>query len=319
MSSRLRRLATVVSTALLGVMLLGTGTSLAATPGWAFSNQAYIPDTVQPGSDAGYSFTIVNNGKSNISQLFLVSDSTQPITYLDTQRGTSMCVTTPTLKCDFGALVAGAHIDVVVAYTTPSSGKTFAPTFGLNGTGNTPDPGGNSHGDTKTFQFVTTLDSSINFNGGFQLTGHEIGTYDVLSNSNKQSTKILPPASAIDLPVTVEDGIATFPGGFTNPCTAHTCYGDWTKISVKDLNNNLLGPVKVTLTIKGIQSNTDPLTIGLWHDGTIIMTRCDTTTTLPISGGAECVTVTKSGNGNNTIFEIVAWLNHNGTLRGLNG
>jgi hypothetical protein len=225
-----------------------------------------------------------------------------------------MCVTSPNLKCNFGALNSHATIHVVIAYTTPSSGGTFSPTFGLNGTGNTPDPGGNSHGDTKTTTFQTTLNSSINFNGGFQLAGHEIGTYDVLSNSNKQSTKIDPNGGSL-LPVTVEDGITTFPGTGTDPCTTHTCYGDWGRINVA---NGSLGPVKVTLRIKGIASNTDPLTIGLWHDGTIITTRCSAST-LPTTGGAECVTVTKSGSGNNTIFQIVAWLNHNGTLRGLNG
>ncbi len=299
-------------------MLLGTGTAVAATPGWAFTNQVLIPDTVSPGSDAGYSFTIVNNGKSNISQLFLVSNSTQPITYLDTSRGTGGCLLAPYLKCDFGALNAGAHIDVLIAYTTPSSGATFAPTFGLNGTGNTPDPGGNSHGDTKLYTFTTTLNSSANFAGGFQVNGHEITTNPNLTNSNKQSTRLTPPSTVLLGPVTVEDGIVTFPGGFTNPCLSHSCYGDWAKVTVRDTSSNLVGPVKVTLNIKGIASNTDPLTIGLWHDGTIIMTRCSSST-LPTTGGAECVTVTKSGNGSNTIFQIVAWLNHNGTLRGLNG
>jgi len=299
-------------------MLLGTGIATAATPGWTFTNQTYIPDTVQPGSDAGYSFTIKNGGKSNISQLFLVSDSTQPITYLDTSRGITMCQQSPYLKCAFGALNAGATIDVVIAYTTPSSGTSFAPTFGLNGTGNTPDPGSNSHGDTKSYQFTTTLNSSINFNGGFQLAGHAIGTYDVLSNSNKQSTK-LDPGSATLLPVTVQDGITTFPGAAgDDPCGSHTCFGDWAKISAKNLDGTFASPVEVTIRIKGIASNTDPLTIGLWHDGTIVMTRCSSST-LPTVAGVECVTVTKSGSGNNTIFTIDAWLIHNGNVRGLLG
>ena len=296
-------------------MLLGTGTAVAQTPGWSFINVNMIPSTVSPGANAGYSFDIYNGGKSNIAQVYLLSNSTQPIVKLLTDRTTAVCQTSPTLRCSFGALNSLQKIHVLIAYTTPSSGSTFDPSLYLNATGVASDQGNNSHGDSKALTGVTTtLNSDPNFAGAFQLTGQEIGTDPTLTTSNKQSTKLSPPASATLLPVTVQDGITTFPGTGTDPCTSHTCFGDWAKLNAA---NGSVGPVKVTINIKGMPSNTDPLTIGLWHDGTIIMTRCSSST-LP-TGTGECVTVTKSGNGSNTIFQIVGWLNHNGNVRGLLG
>jgi len=315
--SRYRRLASVTSAALLAMMLLGTGVTSAATPGWKFLAAASIPGTVAPGADAGFRFDIKNTGKSNIAQVYLLNDSTDTIDYLSTSRGTNVCVTSPSLKCSFGALNVGQTIHVLIAYTTPSTAGTYNTHFYLNGTGNTGSDGGTSHGDSLPLDLSTIVSGNPNFAGGFQVNGVAVQTDPTLTTSNKQSTKLTPPSTQLLGPVTVEDGIADFPGGFTNPCLTHACFGDWASLTARDSLDQLAGPIRVELNIKGIASNTDPLSIGLWHDGTIIMTRCSTST-LP-TGTGECVTVTKIGNGANAIFQIVGWLNHNGTIRGLFG
>ena len=312
-SHRLRRIATVVSTALLALMLIGPGAVLAAPPGWLFENMANLPVTVSPGADAGYTFRIRNGGKSNIAQLYLTDSVVASPTYLLSSR--SGCQTSPVLKCAFGALNAGDSIDITVAYATPSSGTAFPVTFQLNTTGATfSDKGGNSHGDTLDLARSTALDGSKNFAGGFVRTTSAISTDASLSKKNPQSSNVTPPV--IDIPVTIEDGITTFPGSGTTPCgtiAAPHCIGDWAKLNVNDAKT---GPVKVILLLYGpsVPNGATVDNITLWHEGSTpnpITTRCGGTT-LPIAGGQECITVTKVGNN----FQILAWLAHNGSIRG---
>jgi len=292
-------------------MLVGVGTATAATPLWAFQNQAALPAAVSPGADAGYSFRISNLGKSNISQLYLTTSVNASPSYFTNSRGT-VCQLTPTLVCAFGALNSGAFIDVTVAYTTPTSGSSYAPTFQVNGTGVTFQDAHHSHGDTLSYTFNTTLSSNSNFAGGFQIAdGTTYTNSTTLSKQNNQSSAAT--SKTLLVPVTIEDGLATFPGAGTDPCTTLRCLGSWTSLHV---GNGSVGPVKVTLILygKSVPNGATVTNIGLWHEGSPtnpITLRCSVATSIPNGGTSECVTVTQVG-GN---YHVVAWLLHNGGLR----
>jgi hypothetical protein len=309
----MRRLATVATAALLGTMLLGTATVSASTPGWAFQNQLALPTSVTPGADAGYSFTIANTGKSNISQLYLTDSVNAAPSYFSNSRNT-VCQQSPTLLCAFGALNAGDHIDVVIAYTTPTVGSTFAPIFQINGTGVSFTDANHSHGDTKSTTITTSLNANAHFAGGFQIAdGTTYTTTPTLGRKSPQSSAAS--SSELLVPVTIEDGLTTFPGTGTDPCTTLNCLGDWASIHVGNGNQ---GPVKVTLVLfgKSVPNGATVDNIGFWHEGSLtnpITLPCSDASSIPSGGSNECVTVTLLGNGN---YQIVAWLVHNGGGRG---
>jgi hypothetical protein len=307
-----RRLATVATTALLGTMLLGAGTATAAQAGWEFIHNATLPSAVTPGADAGYSFTIHNNGKSNISQLYLTTSVNAVPSYFVNSRGT-ICQLSPTLFCAFGALNSGASIDVTVAYTTPTTGNSYAPTFQINATGVSFQDAHHSHGDTLSDPFSTVLSRDSNFAGGFQIAdGTTYTDNTLLSKQNIQSSAAT--SKTLAVPVTIQDNLPGFPGSGTDPCATLHCIGDWTSVHV---GNGDQGPVKVTLVLygKSVPNQASVNDIGLWHEGSSpnpIMLRCSDASSIPNGGGNECVTVTLVG-GN---FQIVAWLLHNGGGRG---
>ena len=163
-------------------------------------------------------------------------------------------------------------------------------------------------------KLTTALSSDKNFAGTFSLDTTDVSTDPNLSKKNPQSSTVTPPVSKI--PVTVEDGLVTFGGAGTDPCgtaaLAH-CIGDWARLNV---DNGAAGPVKVTIMLygKSVPNAATTSNIKLFHEGSSpnpITTQCGATT-LPTSGGAECITVTKVGSN----FKIVGWLNHNGYIRG---
>ena len=311
---RLRRLATVVSTALLGAMLLGTGTAVANPPGWQFLDPTLLPDTVTPGADAGYSFTIHNGGKSNISQVYLLNDSTDTIDWLQTDRSTAVCTTTPSLNCSFGAMPAGgADIHVLVVYKTPAVAGSYSTTFYLNGTGFSIKDGGTSHGDSLPLTFHTTLSSNANFGGGYQVHGGSFGSNQSVGRSNIQGSTVQSNLNLV--PVTIQDGFTSFPGSGADPCGSLNCVGDWTVVRV---GSGSEGPIKVSLLIygKSIKGNFSLSNFALWHDGSTpnpITLSCTDASAIPNGGTAECVTATMQG----TNVLLTAWLKHNGTGRGV--
>jgi Domain of unknown function DUF11 len=307
---RTRRLATVVSSALIGLLLLGTSVATAGTPaGWSISAAA-LPSTVAPGKNAGYEVTIGNTGPSNISQLFLVDDNTGAPSYTSTPQG-SCPNTGGRLLCSLGALNAGVTITVIVAYTTPTSGTTFPVTFELNTTGQIFTKPNASHGTALPSNTVTTtLDSDQNFAGGFSLTDAKVGTTGTLGTLNDQTSEVTPPTGSAAIVVTIEDGLTSNPGTGGDICATLRCIGDWTSVHV---GNGSTGPIKVTLVLYGgnLPSGVSANKIGLWHEGSSpnpVVLRCSDATSIPSGGSAECVTVTKVGSN----FQIVAWLLHNG-------
>jgi hypothetical protein len=315
-SIHLRRAVAVVTGAMLAAMLIGPATVTAAQPGWEFLNPKLLPDTVSPGASAGYSIRIHNGGTSNISQLYLTDSVNATPTYFFNSRGT-VCQLSPRLLCSFGALNAGAFIDVTVAYATPTTGSSFDVTFQLNSNGATfSDRGNNSHGDTlNSGKLTTALSGDKNFAGAFSLDLTDVSTNADLSKKNPQASTVTPPVSKI--PVTVQDGLVTYGGTGVDPCGSSgvlQCIGDWARLTVSD---GTIGPVKVTIMLYGPSVTNDANTgnIKLFHEGSDpnpIQTACGPLTLPATLTGPECITVTKVGNN----FKIVGWLNHNGYVRG---
>jgi hypothetical protein len=303
----LSRLATaVVSAALLGAMVAAAPVS-AKVPGWQINNMHKLPPVVADGGVAGFSFTIKNNGKSNISALYLTDSYVGAPVYFTNSRGTSC--TLSDLRCSFGALNSGSTIDVVIAYTVGTT--DFTDVFQLDSTGD-PAGGNNSHGDSYLQAVTTNVSTNSNFDGGFTTAAAQLlQTNQTLGSGNKQASSLVSPATLI--PATIEDGITT-----GVPCTIGACahlVGEWTNLSV---NNGATYPTafNVTLMVWGgsVPGGVGTADIFLLHtrdNGTTyaITTVCNSVTA---PTNAECIKVTKVGSN----FKIVAWLFSNGNLRG---
>ena len=332
---QLRRLATVASTALLSVMLLGTGSATATTPTWSMT-VVPLPSTVQSAKDAGYLVTISNDGTSNISSLFLGSSLSSSPTYVGTPSQGTCTVAGVKLSCSFGAVPAQAgaasKVHVIVAYKTSTTGNTdcdgsagaqfsfnFQASTGGDTSGNPgADKKGNSHGDSLTSLACTNLSTSADFGGGFSSSLADAADASI-SRTNLQSTAVTPPQTGIV--VTVEDNLAdgTFDCSAEPSCANR--FGEWSRLDIDNGHNfghdTTPKAFRVTLVLAGssVPAGATVNTINLIHvldDGTAypISQRCTPTTGTPTN--AECITVTKSGNN----FQIVAWLFQNGGIRG---
>jgi hypothetical protein len=323
-SPGLRRLATVVTTASLAAMLLGTGAAVASPPGWIASPITKLPPTVGVGSDAGYSFSVTNGGSSNIATFFLVAAApTAPAVYahwkITIDSGATLiregdCPTDAQLKCTLGALNSGQTASFLIAYTVGSS--NFSVDFQANTTGSIQAPNGHNHGDALEWTATTSVSSSKDFAGGFQLDGGTFTTGDSLGKRNIQSTGVHSTLKLV--PVNVTDGYTSYPGSGTDPCDSLSCVGDWAQISVGTTGTQ--GPIEVKILIYGqsVKGNPSLTDFGLWHDGSNpnpITLSCDDPTAIPNGGSKECVSVTMQGNN----YLLDGWLIHNGNVRGLLG
>jgi hypothetical protein len=346
-----RRVATVASAALLGTMLLGVGTAVASTPGWAFSaiDTSLNPATVGTGYSAAFVVTLTNTGPSNISAVFLGTDMNVSPTYISLPTYTTPdgwgpaapCLPLGSVPwyCSFGNMTVGETVKLTIAFAASDPGTAFGTTppgtlpvscnaaappdptswtfhFTAFGNGNTPtDKGGKSHGDTLCGATSVVTSKSKDFAGGFQLDDSTVGTTGNLSGTNDQTSSVTPPPASALIPVTIEDGLTSNPGTGGDPCQpigTLRCIGDWTDVHV---GNVVTGPIKVTLVLYGpsLPGGVTADKIGLWHSGSSPnpVVLRCSALTLPTVGGAECVTVTKVGKN----FQIVAWLLHNGGLR----
>jgi len=306
------RLASIATAASLALMLLGTGTASASVAPFEFTNFASLPDTVTPGADAGYQFTIHNKATSNISQLFLTAPSNGTPTFFWNSRGT-ICQQSPSLSCSFGALNAGDTINVVVAYSTAGASSPFSATFKLDSTGGAGTDPHKSHGDSVSQTLTTVLSADKNFVGAFELDPTTLTTNTDLGKKNSQASSVTPPSVGFGdyQPVTIQENV-TPPAD--DPCATANCLGDWSFVRV---GSGTLGPVHLTILLYGpsVSGQATLDNIVLYHTGSVpnpISLRCSDPTSIPNGGAAECITVTMQGHN----FLIDAWLTHNGGYRG---
>jgi hypothetical protein len=315
---RLTRFTTATTAAVLLVaMAFAAGPAAGATPSWSITADR-LPTAVAAGKDAGYFVTIKNNGPSQINALSVLAtpastpDATPSyFSGLDwNQGGPGTCSSTGQLSCDLGTLTAGTTITFTVAYAVPSSQNgTFNVAFAIRaGTGDTGSDGkGKSRGDKLEIVAKTGIGSSQNFDAGFVVGSGTFETTGNLGQNNKQTTKLETADSLI--PVTITDGISSY------PCTDCTnLIGEWSVLNVNDGVND--APIKVTLFVWGrtVPGGVQADDIYLLHadgDGgsTAITAACDASPPT----NADCIeSVTKVGPN----YRIVAWLEHNGAIRG---
>ena len=248
--NRSARLAAIISTALLGAAIFGSGSVSAATPKWSISI-VKLPPTVVSGQDAGYRVTIKNAGPSNINGLTLDTQLDTPATYFSGlspyEPTTGSCVwENVKFSCNLGTLNAGQSTTFTIAYTTTgTSGGTFDVTFRLkssSGDTGSDGPKSTSRGDALSVTAKTGLNSG-DFYGGYFPGNRVLQTNPTLTrNTNKQATTLTgfnaTPTSRYD--VMISDGTTTLPTDSQDPnggliCTGcGTLKGEWSFVNLKE-------------------------------------------------------------------------------------
>jgi hypothetical protein len=191
--ARMGRVGLALGAASLLIAGMFAGTAQAAQANWAMTITNESPN-IASGGFAGFTVTIVNNGPSNIAQLFYVDSPSGAAANVTDPR----CVLSPDFACTFGSLPAGGSITFTVAYG-PITASTFAYRGEINANGATfSDKGKNSHGDSLFFPplsdpaLSSTICSTIHCGGGFQFNagGNVSNSTNLQKNTNKQSTQI---------------------------------------------------------------------------------------------------------------------------------
>jgi len=189
---------------------------------------------VTPGANVAFDLHFKNTSSSNLAQFFL--DAVTP----DTDDGAALVEVEssnragcddsgPDLHCAFGALNAGAEINLRVVYTTPDlAGIRWTVPFNFSTTGVAPDGGGNSHGDDYPTPGVVDLSNALNFGGAYtSASGQVVTDNQILSKrQNPQYTQVNAPEDGI--------GITVGEASFACPDSIGTCFGQWSVISVND-------------------------------------------------------------------------------------
>jgi hypothetical protein len=338
-SVRLRRVAGIVSTALLALMLASPAAVNAAvpllTPTWSV-----IPTTVQDGDYVAFRASITNDDTSTVSQLFLVELARDPNLTLvpgtvSWSQGSCDSTTDPTaFLCTLGQLKPHKTATVTAVYRTalvvdPATFYTATGRWEFNTTGLGSASGGdNSHGDSwpsvdvnGADLLVATVTSSGDFGGRYVLNSNLtiVENNQALSNSNPHSTRAYSPVTGIG--VTVEDIDCTTS---TDPiCDDFTTgFGQVSKVNVNDdvddsgITATTLLHFYLQLDSSEIPQGANANNVSVYHvypGGTeTITTRCsfDRKSTTP--SNAPCISVKNLPGGD---LGVDVWTYHNGTLR----
>jgi len=289
-------------------VLASAGAATANTPRWSMT-VTNLPTEVGTGSPMAYRVTISNAGPSNISQLFLVTETKASPAYVATSQGTCAAPGSGPLACTLGALNAKKSVTVVVAYTAPftDTDDPGDPVFQGNSNGLTFSDGGTSHGDTLTDpnEKGTVISTDPNFTGEYALSDLAISTNDALSDSNRQSTSVQPPAT--NIVVTAEDGPSV---SFSCKKICSKAFGEWSAINVADGQKfDTFFPVTLLMRASDAPNNLSQIKLAhvLENGTTVQLNQC--------TGGIlqNCIVVTPVG----LNVKITAYLDQNGGIRGI--
>jgi uncharacterized protein DUF11 len=283
------------------------GAATANTPRWSMT-VTNLPPEVGMGSPMAYRVTISNAGPSNISQLFLVTKTHASPAYVATSQGSCAAPGSGPLKCTFGALKSKKSVTVTVAYTEPftDTDDPGDPVFQANSNGLTFSDGGTSHGDTLTDpnEKGTVISTDADFTGEYALSDLAISTNDALSDTNRQSTSVKPPAT--NIVVTAEDGPSV---SFNCKKICSKAFGEWSAVNVADGQTfSTFFPVTLLMRASDAPSNLSQIKLAhvLDNGTTVQLNQC--TSTLQ-----NCIVVTPVG----TNVKITAYLDQNGGIRGI--
>ncbi len=232
----------LISSGLLALSVLGTGSVLAARPNLVVTGNAApgtigdtattaLPTTVSTSDTVQFNATITNKDKSNVSQLYFTTSSLPAgatVSSISSPGRPTACSTTATPLCTFGTLRPGDSVGVTVIFTTPASTTQSVTTcpVGSNGTSATlsghapyfcvdlrwyangfPTGGNNSHGDFfDWFDGAAFSGDAVDFHGRFvYLNGQKVVANGLtVSSSNRQGTQAS--VNDLNIPVTVQDG-----------------------------------------------------------------------------------------------------------------
>jgi hypothetical protein len=233
----IRRSVSVAASAVLLFTLLAPSAVLANTPSWVMSFSSAIPVAsnvtpssgttpasetvaVTPGSFFQTTVVITNNGKSNISKLYLEDNSgagsaPPPITssvLKDAHTDQGSCTTSDPLFCNFGSLAKNQAVHVTLVYQTPSDSSDPNATVWLyaNTSGVSYTDGGSSHGDVLAGSVIVSPVSTPGAAAGYAFDLSAIST----SGGNQQTT-INPPTTGIGLAIQQTEFSGTTPCGTT--------------------------------------------------------------------------------------------------------
>jgi hypothetical protein len=327
---RVRRAASVLTSALLALMLLGPSAALAATPDLS-PTFSVIPTTVKNGDYVAFRASIRNDDTSTVSQLFLVELLRDPsltlLTPITTSQGT--CDTTgATFMCTLGQLKPHRTATVTAVFQTPLTGTSATESLEFNTTGLGSGGGDNSHGDSwPSGPMTVALSTSDDFGGRYVLNSNLtiVENSQALSNANPHSTRAYAPTTGIG--VTVEDIDCTTS---TDPiCDGFTTgFGQVSKVNVNE-GLDVSGDPGTTLLHFYLQLDSSEIPQGSnANNVSVIHTYIDETTgeltteTIDTSctfarrsttpNNAECITVKNLPGGD---LGVDVWTYHNGTLR----
>ena len=269
-----------------------------------------IPGSVTPGANVAFDVHFKNTSSSNLAQFFLNAitpgtDDGAALFALESSSRTGCDVTSGDLHCIFGALNAGAEINLRVVYTTPSTPGTFTVPFNFSTTGVAPDGGQNSHGDDYPTPGVVTLDATLNFAGAYTSAGGQ-----VITDNQTLSKRQNPQYTQVNAP---EDGIGITVGEATFPCPAEIgkCFGQWSVISVNGGAGYSPDGFSVVLGYVGNIGNVK--FVHVLDDGTVQKLAACTAYPAPVAErNPGCYFIDASGT--NTLVTI--WLVENGRLSG---
>jgi hypothetical protein len=345
-SVRIRRVAGIVSTALLALMLASPTAVNAAvpllTPTWSV-----IPTTVQDGDYVAFRASITNDDTSTVSQLFLVELARDPNLTLvpgtvSSSQGSCDSTTDPTaFLCTLGQLKPHKTATVTAVFRTalvvdPATFYTATGRWEFNTTGLGSDSGGdNSHGDSwpsvdpisHADLLVATVTSSGDFGGRYVLNSNLkiVENNQALSNSNPHSTRAYAPVTGIGVTVEDVDCNVETPDPICADFT--TGFGEVSKVNVNDgvyvddPDFSGLTPLHFYLQLDSyeIPQGANANTVSVLHvwgpaptDQETISTRCTFAKKATIPNNAACITVKNLPGGD---LGIDVWTFHNGGLR----
>jgi len=264
---------------------------------------------VTPGANVAFDVHFKNISSSNLSQFFLnaITPNTADgaaLVGIENPSRAGCDTSSGDLHCTFGALAAGAEINLRVVYTTPDLTGNWTVPFNFSTTGVAPDGGKNSHGDDYLTPGTVNLDASLNFGGAYTSADDLVvtDTQTLSKRQNPQYTQVNAPEAGI--------GVTVGEKTFDCPASIGTCFGQWSVIAVNG-GAEYPGGFSVVLGYYGNIGNAK--FVHITDGGDVVkLDECSTNPAPLAERDPGCYFVDASGS--NTLVTI--WLIENGRLSG---